>query len=463
MDKAKIIFNLEYRCTQYMNRRMTLQEGKKQVNTQDMYNYYDRDEACDKTICNTEKAFDYYDYRIGSEGGITNGGNPIDSKQAQKLCDQYRPEVIYRGVVSFDREFAFEQGIMEKKKMEKLVTKSMDQLLDNLGMKPENVIWASFYHTNTEHPHCHISFFEKVPTKRKRILSNVDQIRSVFVSKMEMNILLYVQKDERLHDLVNQVDKLCNCNSLSKSLNNANIEIKGLRNIAEKILKLDEVLPKQGSMKYNSKNIRPFHNQIREIIGEIYELETVKPYVEKYRDLLDELHKTQEELYGTGSENYIDDKGDLVHGVSQGKKKQSEYSRKQMYALETRIANMILQNIVRARMDEHSMQARPLSELNEKFISEETERKQFVLNKEETNELLNETVDISEQVEQKKRTSGKRMKKKGYFMRSKIIQYGVIREVSRSIQMAFYASVNERQRIQQATEKARQESYAMQR
>ena len=69
-------------------------------------------------------------------------------------------------------------------------------------------------------------------------------------------------------------------------------------------------------MKYNSKNIRPFHNQIRDIIEDIYKLDEIKPFVDEYRNILEETQEMQKELYGTGIDEYEDEDGGIVHGLS---------------------------------------------------------------------------------------------------------------------------------------------------
>ena len=69
MSKANVVFNLEFVATEYASNNV-LKKVDKQVSSKDMNEYYNRDEACDKTITeiDTEDAFNYYNYRVGSTG-----------------------------------------------------------------------------------------------------------------------------------------------------------------------------------------------------------------------------------------------------------------------------------------------------------------------------------------------------------------------------------------------------------
>ena len=111
---AGIIVKYRFQHTQYSNKNLNAVEKNNTVNTADAFEYCDRDEACDKTLVTTEKAFNYADYRLGSAGSITNGGKPIDATRMQWVCDQYKPPVLYGMIISFDRDFAVKNQITDR-------------------------------------------------------------------------------------------------------------------------------------------------------------------------------------------------------------------------------------------------------------------------------------------------------------------------------------------------------------
>ena len=75
---AEIIFNAEFVKTEYAGN--SCKNIKKQINTDELVDYYERKEACDYTVdeneaddtyqINSQDAFNYYDYRIGSTGDL---------------------------------------------------------------------------------------------------------------------------------------------------------------------------------------------------------------------------------------------------------------------------------------------------------------------------------------------------------------------------------------------------------
>ena len=453
-----IIFNLEYRYTQYSKKNLNLKERKLRINTKDMYDYYNRDEACDKTI-QTEQAFNYYNYRVGSQGGFNTEGYK-DEKECQQEVEKYKPEVIYRSVVSFDKTFAINTGIMEKKKMEILINKSMPNLLSQLNFNLDNVVWTAFYHTNTEHPHCHIAFYEKVQTKRMHRVNKKDleKVRSHFTKQLELNTKLYIKRDEVFKTLMETIKK-CGLNEkamedLYSSFNNSLTIDEPLKQIAKKMSRLNDVLPKQGSMKYNSKNIKPYHCQIQEIIHDILELEKVKPFYNEYLLMLNEIKDMQHELYGSGIDEYVAEDLEIVHGVANDLKRQNEYFNNRLKQLETRIGNLILQNILCARND-FETQAVAQDTFSKSDIQVFYNR--FDMEVGEENDF--DPINILSKKDIERKVSSYQ-KSKNFKVRSSNISHRVIQEISYELSEIYYATSHDRQMIQQVNQNARREIYA---
>lgn len=443
-----IIFNLRYRYTQYTTRKLNEIEKKKQIDTKKANEYYDRDEACDKTI-STDKAFNYYDYRIGSMGGF-NAKGPVNAKITQAECDHYRPEIVYQGVFSFKREFALQSGILEKKDMEKLIRKSMTNVIRQLNLDPENVVWNAAYHTNTDNPHCHFMMYEKKLTRKKLLLSKtkMERVRSEVLSNTNINIQLYFNKDRQLTELINVVDQLDEIGDLRKYLTDSVYRkfSKYNRKMVEKLIDLEKRLPRSGSMKYNSKNIRPFHNDIREIIQDILNDDKVKPFYDRYDDLIKELTETFKKNYGDGTQPYKTKEGIKI-GVGDGKKMQDEYYRKEMYKLESRLSNMLLQNILKAREDLNDIRASSGDDLGTSLDIDSEERKSIKKKNNERNT--------------KRKRGTKNYYKRNFRSRSNIMTYGAINEIAKSIQTVYYASLREKQKIREVTQRAREDSLSL--
>lgn len=470
MTRPNIIFNIRYRYTQYCTKTLSLKEEKNRINTGDAYDYYDRDEACDKTI-SSKDAFDYYDYRVGSKGGFTSDGD-IGAKESQQLCEQYKPEVLYQAVCSFRKDFAIDNNIVNKENMKKLITKSMKSILNQLEFNPDNIVWSAYYHTNTDNPHCHIAFYEKVPTRRLHRLpkSQIEKTRSKIVSILEINTGLYISKDETLKDIIKIVDE-CHLSEemksiISNSTNNSIKPIKGLDKIVDLMIDLENKLPKTGSMKYNSKNIRPYHNDIRKIIDEIYKLDHVNPYYAKYKEILQEIRLSQEELYGTGNQEYVY-KDEILIGTSTGLKSQEHYQQKELYKLETRLANMILRNIVQSRNDldyykkeQNEINKKALTKVIVPIVKDKENRQSLPLIHNEDG--FKEAKPNTKHNKRNKRSKiyTKRYQKKNMKTRCRTMSYGFVQELSYNIQTAYYANLAEKQKIQDVIRTAQLQAHA---
>lgn len=460
---AKIIYNVRFRKTEFSQSKDTSKSGK--TSLKKMYDYYNRDEACDKTV-DTGKAFDYYDYRLGSQGGWTKNNKPIDSKEAYEIAKKYKPQMIYQTVLSFEKDFAIENNIIEKKEMQKLVTKSMDGILSQFDLNPDNVVWTAFYHTNTEHPHCHIQFYEKTPTKKTFLVgkNKINKIRGQVVSQMEINMNLYIKKDKMLSDLVQSIQEMGLGKDVEKNLIttfNRPVE-KGtnVEKLIKKLMELDDKLPKSGSFKYNSKNIRPYHEDIKNVINDILQDESVKPFFDAYLNVLEETKEIQMNLYGEGTEEYHNGDGELVTGSGKGIEDIEKYYDKQLKMLETKIGNMILQTILNARKD---FDEACVSYIDNTINGPDLDGRPYTKSSEKKSKYPVESTKVNENKKTKQRKKyipRKAMRKKIYRTRASNLLHGSKYEINRSIQQGYYANIALKQEVQQAIQMAQEEIYA---
>lgn len=353
---AAIIFNLQYRGTEYFKSK-----NKKilKIDTKTMFDYYDRPEAVDCTeVEPTKGAFDYYNYRVGSTGAFSTNGT-VPRKQLDADVKKYKPKIIMRAILSFTDEFAIECDIKDPIKMKNLIRRSMNKNLSNMGFDPNNIIWSAFYHTNTKSPHLHITFYEKVPTRKRYMINKKDFIKMKrgLVQQMNLNISHYVTRDERKNELINSLysiglpDSIIDC--LTKSHNNSKKDYRKIQKspLYKKIVELEKILPTSGSMKYNSLNMQPYKEQVNEITRIILENKKIKPIFEKYIDQLNKELKIQEKLYGTGTLPYMTPLDGMKVGVGLNLELQNNFKQKKLDSLYTQIGNMILQNILMFRKD----------------------------------------------------------------------------------------------------------------
>ena len=113
--------------------------------------------------------------------------------------------------------------------MKKLMSKSMNKNIKELGLDPENVEWGCYYHTNTAHPHIHAFIFEKNPTRTDYHIkkSVFKPVKSNIIRTMNINSELYIERDnvkkeiiDVLKDMGLDTEKYSNTNNSKKLFTN---------------------------------------------------------------------------------------------------------------------------------------------------------------------------------------------------------------------------------------------------
>lgn len=421
MSKGNIFFNIQIRSTEYAGNKIK-DQIKKSVNTVDMHDYYDRDEACDKSYdegIDTKDAFDYYNYRIGSTGCF-NGKGKVESDEYFNKMKKYKPEIVYRCVFSFPPEFALENDIMDPYKMRNLIKKTMSKNIKAMGFDVDNVEWFAFYHTNTGHPHVHFHFYEK-DRKKKRFIIAEDRllkVKSNVGRLMNLNTTLYAERDQNKKEIIDNLERI-GLSKLSKNLImfsecNSKKELIEDKFLTQELKELERILPKTGSMKYNSANIAPYKDQIKRIINHIKEKEEIKPSVELYKAHLEK--EIEEQI--------------ILYGGTRDDKYKTRFYEDRINQLDSRIGNMILANIKNYRDDIESYE-------KEKAKIEQAEEYQEYKVKR-----------VSTKAAHNIRT------------RSKNIIGGVAREIGDSIERSFYSQLRNQRMISEVQRRAAMEAAA---
>lgn len=177
-------------------------------------------------------------------------------------------------------------------------------------------------------------------------------------------------------------------------------------------------------MKFNSKNIRPYHDRINEITKAILKLDSVKPFYENYLEVLNETKDIQLKLYGDGQEEY-EINGNMKKGSGYNAESIEKYHKARLEELNTRLGNMILQSVLNGRKD------------------------------------YQEKVDEYERLNQEKRRVPKKsIKKKIFKTRSRMLRNGAVNELSKAIAEGYYANISQKQKVREAIQTAQAQAYA---
>lgn len=419
MSNHGIIFNIGYRTTEYYKG----QPGNlKSTTLKEAFEYYDDPEKCETAVSNEnsiemEDAFNYYDYRLGSSGGFSRNGRVKKHSDIEKSYKKYQPEILYRCVFSFTDEFALENDIKSNDKMQLLFRKSMNRNLKAMGFDPDNIEWFGFYHTNTAHPHVHIAFFEKDKTKRRFMIQKekFPTVKSNVISTMQVNIDMYIQRDIMKSNLYEQFKRLNYPTSvidmLLHSENNACSFWRKNRKLRNKFKKLNDILPKTGSMKYNSANIMPYRSMVMDFVQDMLKEEPINQLYSKLKESLEKEADVQENIYGLDTQQ------------------KEKYVKDRLETVEIRLANMVLQNVKCYREDFNKEHIKEIP--NNKLKDSQSKRNKFLLKKQRLH--TNRRLDL--------------------------MRYGTVRQMDAAIQKAFYSSMSQQRQVDQVVRNAQLKAY----
>lgn len=328
---SDIILNTRYRNIDYNS-------NKKEYIS--FLNYYEREEACDKTV-KIKNALGYYEFRNGSTGGFNKNGD-LDIKEATKKFEMYKPNKVYQSVISFTPEFAKEFNIDNRDGMKTLMSKTLDNMYKQLGFDPKNIEWGGYFHNNTEHPHVHIWMFEKKERRKDGFIhpSKFNKGRSAILSGLEMNTSLYVEQDNYKKEILNKVLELkdneekaikkeLGTNSLFEIKGNINKQL-GENKLFNMFIELDKKLPKDmKKYQYGDNRLYKYRKDIDKLVKEIMKDDSIAPVIAAYKKVLNKTIACQNKIYGD-DKNLVENK---------------KYYKTKMELIEKNIANKVLKGL----------------------------------------------------------------------------------------------------------------------
>ena len=149
----------------------------------------------------------------------------------------------------------------------------MNKSFRNLKMDLSNMVWWEDYHTNTKHPHMHITFIEKENhrARGKFTQKELNTLKRNFVSQIaaRANYLEMYHEDP--------IEVLKNIKRERKTIVDATAEL-NYRTIGN-IVNLYAELPTKGRLQYNSAAMIPFRERLDSIVDDLLkETEIKKEY-----------------------------------------------------------------------------------------------------------------------------------------------------------------------------------------
>ena len=184
-----------------------------------------------------------------------------------------------------------EYGIHDQTDFAQITTVVLNKAFQKMKLNPLNMIWWEDYHTNTAHPHIHVTFLEKENTRSRGKLTakEVKLLKSTFITEIAARRTYFQKYNENSEDALKNLQIMKN-EIVSKS---RDIPFQTV----DAIMNLYTQLPAHGRLQYNSSHMIPYRKQLDEIVELLLKHETVK---EEYMGFISEINKLTENVNGLG-------------------------------------------------------------------------------------------------------------------------------------------------------------------
>lgn len=232
---------------------------------------------------------------------------------------------VWNLVISFPPDFAIKNGLITKADYYDLTKHIMPSLIVDMGLKLDNTIWYASLHRNTDNPHLHISLIEKNKTATKGFIPQfaIQNMKSNIGNYLIDNTKFYELRDKEFSNITGGIS----LKELTKVKGQKLYSDKFRKTLNQQLLSFYDNLPKTGRLQYNSKNMKPYKDELDNIIHFILSHDSVKYNYANYLRLLEEHQKELTSLYGMTKDN-----------------KSRKYYNDQLNRLYTKIGNEILSN-----------------------------------------------------------------------------------------------------------------------
>ena len=232
---------------------------------------------------------------------------------------------VWNLVISFPPDFAIKNGLITKADYYDLTKHIMPSLIVDMGLKLDNTIWYASLHRNTDNPHLHISLIEKNKTATKGFIPQfaIQNMKSNIGNYLIDNTKFYELRDKEFSNITGGIS----LKELTKVKGQKLYSDKFRKTLNKQLLSFYDNLPKTGRLQYNSKNMKPYKEELDNIIHFILSHDSVKYNYANYLRLLEEHQKELTSLYGMTKDN-----------------KSKKYYNDQLNRLYTKIGNEILSN-----------------------------------------------------------------------------------------------------------------------
>ena len=173
---------------------------------------------------------------------------------------------IWHAIISFTEDFGNKYMKSYKDAVE-LLNAELPNFFRSIGISADNVVWYAGLHENTDNQHIHLGFFEKEPLFTREN-SQEKRYRYGTIGQDALNTFR-IKIEERLTDA--NFDIIRSRRNLTDSAHETLFHLQGVndyeRELKKRLLALYRVLPLDGRVSYESKNMAPLRQQVNHIVN----------------------------------------------------------------------------------------------------------------------------------------------------------------------------------------------------
>lgn len=180
-------------------------------------------------------------------------------------------DIAWSLVVSLDSfDTAKEYGLNDQRQWADVAIVALNKSFEKLHLNPNNMIWWQDFHTNTAHPHMHITFLEKenTRTRGKFTATEMKALKRTFITEMAARKTYYEKYMERATDALKEIQPLRKeVVQSAKKLSYTSMK---------SVLNLYSQLPTTGRLQYDSVHMAPYRKQLDDIVDDILKIDSVQ-------------------------------------------------------------------------------------------------------------------------------------------------------------------------------------------
>lgn len=136
--------------------------------------------------------------------------------------------IVWRMVLSLKEEDAVKIGFTNRESWENILRVTIPEAANKMGIDESNLKWVAAFHQAQGHPHVHLVIWEKVPSRKRGVLSKGERkdIRKIFIREIyaEERLAITTEKSA-IRDLIRKIAQK-DIMDLVKDIQKAKLEVR---------------------------------------------------------------------------------------------------------------------------------------------------------------------------------------------------------------------------------------------